>query len=236
MPTASGSGTGSRSRCCVCALIERGEHRGRRAGASPSSGLGAANPTRACRTTTYSQARALAARLRKARRKPDWMTCSSSGAAMSSGEARIRSPRAGARSPVRRARRDSATSRRARRIAALGSGAGTALGRRNRYRHCAARGMPLLESGAESIDRGCAKPSTRCAVSPARLELARTLIELGAALRRANRRVDARGVLQEGLELARLCNADALAERARHRASRGRRPHRATRPAPASSG
>ena len=51
--------------------------------------------------------------------------------------------------------------------------------------------------------------------SPARLEHARTLVELGAALRRANRRVDARGVLHEALALARQCNAVALTERAR---------------------
>ncbi len=50
--------------------------------------------------------------------------------------------------------------------------------------------------------------------SPARLELARALTDLGAALRRANRRADARGALQEGLGLAKLCNADALVARA----------------------
>jgi DNA-binding CsgD family transcriptional regulator len=51
--------------------------------------------------------------------------------------------------------------------------------------------------------------------SPARLEQARALTDLGAALRRANRRRDARGALKEGLELAQRCGARALVERAR---------------------
>ena len=50
--------------------------------------------------------------------------------------------------------------------------------------------------------------------SQARLEHARALVELGAALRRANRRADARGALDDGLALARRCGADALAQRA----------------------
>jgi DNA-binding CsgD family transcriptional regulator len=51
--------------------------------------------------------------------------------------------------------------------------------------------------------------------SPARLEHARALVDLGAALRRANRRAEARGELQGGLDLAGRCGAGALAERAR---------------------
>jgi DNA-binding CsgD family transcriptional regulator len=50
--------------------------------------------------------------------------------------------------------------------------------------------------------------------SPARLEHARALTDLGAALRRANRRSEARGPLDEALVLARRCGAHALAERA----------------------
>ena len=50
--------------------------------------------------------------------------------------------------------------------------------------------------------------------SPARLEQARALTDLGAALRRANRRSEARGPLHEALALARRCGAHALAERA----------------------
>jgi DNA-binding CsgD family transcriptional regulator len=50
--------------------------------------------------------------------------------------------------------------------------------------------------------------------SAARLEHAYALTDLGAALRRANRRADARGQLTEGLALARSCGAVPLAERA----------------------
>ena len=48
-----------------------------------------------------------------------------------------------------------------------------------------------------------------------RLEHARALVDLGAALRRANRRAEARETLQEGLRLAERCAADPLAELAR---------------------
>jgi ATP/maltotriose-dependent transcriptional regulator MalT len=51
--------------------------------------------------------------------------------------------------------------------------------------------------------------------SPARLEHARALTDLGAALRRANRRREARSALRDGLDLAVRCGARALAERAR---------------------
>jgi DNA-binding CsgD family transcriptional regulator len=50
--------------------------------------------------------------------------------------------------------------------------------------------------------------------SVARLEHAYALVELGAALRRANQRAEARGPLQEGLAIARSCGAVPLAERA----------------------
>ena len=50
--------------------------------------------------------------------------------------------------------------------------------------------------------------------SPARLDHARCLVDLGAALRRANQRAAAREPLRDGLELARLCGADALVRRA----------------------
>jgi DNA-binding CsgD family transcriptional regulator len=51
--------------------------------------------------------------------------------------------------------------------------------------------------------------------SPARLEYARSLVDLGAALRRANRRSAAREQLQAGLELTNGCGAHALAKYAR---------------------
>ncbi len=49
----------------------------------------------------------------------------------------------------------------------------------------------------------------------ARLEHAKSLVEFGAALRRANQRKEARDPLREGLDLARRCGATPLAERAR---------------------
>jgi DNA-binding CsgD family transcriptional regulator len=51
--------------------------------------------------------------------------------------------------------------------------------------------------------------------SPRRLQRTHALVELGAALRRRNRRADARAPLREGLELARRCGAVRLAKRAR---------------------
>jgi DNA-binding CsgD family transcriptional regulator/tetratricopeptide (TPR) repeat protein len=50
--------------------------------------------------------------------------------------------------------------------------------------------------------------------SPSRLELALSLVELGAAERRANRRTAARDPLEEGLALAHQCGACALQDRA----------------------
>ncbi|MGI8511324.1 MAG: helix-turn-helix transcriptional regulator, partial [Solirubrobacteraceae bacterium] len=64
--------------------------------------------------------------------------------------------------------------------------------------------------------------------SPAVLERAHALVELGAAMRRAGRRTDAREPLREGLDLADRCNAGLLAGRAREElASAGARPRRA---------
>jgi DNA-binding CsgD family transcriptional regulator len=90
------------------------------------------------------------------------------------------------------------------------------------------RTLGVLDGG----QRGLARLREAIAVledSPARLELARALVELGAMLRRANRRTEARRALDDGLELARRCGATRLAERARAelRAS-GARPRRET--------
>jgi DNA-binding CsgD family transcriptional regulator len=52
--------------------------------------------------------------------------------------------------------------------------------------------------------------------SPARLEHARALVELGALLRRDGQRTRARPPLRSGLDLARACGATLLAERAYH--------------------
>jgi DNA-binding CsgD family transcriptional regulator len=65
-------------------------------------------------------------------------------------------------------------------------------------------GLQMLEASVETLRS-----------SPASLELARSLIELGAARRRAGRRMDAREPLAEGLDLAARCGARPLAARAR---------------------
>jgi DNA-binding CsgD family transcriptional regulator len=63
--------------------------------------------------------------------------------------------------------------------------------------------------------------------SRARLEHARALVELGAALRRARQRAAARDPLRAGLDLAHRCGATRLAERARTElAATGARPRR----------
>ena len=68
------------------------------------------------------------------------------------------------------------------------------------------------------------------APTPARLEHARALVDLGAALRRANHRTDARPPLSAGLDLATTCGATRLAERARFELkATGARPRRAAR-------
>ncbi len=64
-------------------------------------------------------------------------------------------------------------------------------------------GLALLREAVEVLED-----------SPALLERARVLTELGAALRRGNRRADAREPLRRGLELAHTCGAKPLAERA----------------------
>jgi DNA-binding CsgD family transcriptional regulator len=66
--------------------------------------------------------------------------------------------------------------------------------------------------------------------SEARLEHARALVDLGAALRRANQRTEAREQLREGVELARKVGALGLAERANDEiAATGARPRKVLR-------
>jgi DNA-binding CsgD family transcriptional regulator len=63
--------------------------------------------------------------------------------------------------------------------------------------------------------------------SEARLEHARALVDLGAALRRANQRTEARERLREGVDLARTVGALGLAERANEEiAATGARPRK----------
>jgi DNA-binding CsgD family transcriptional regulator len=71
----------------------------------------------------------------------------------------------------------------------------------------------LLEGGQRGI--AVLNESLRVLDHPnMRLERARTLVELGAALRRADQRARARGPLREGLDLAQQCGAERLAARA----------------------
>ncbi len=65
------------------------------------------------------------------------------------------------------------------------------------------RGLALLREAPDAHD-----------VSPARLEQARSLLELGAALRRAGRRSDAIEPLRRAADLAHACGATALASQA----------------------
>jgi DNA-binding CsgD family transcriptional regulator len=66
--------------------------------------------------------------------------------------------------------------------------------------------------------------------SPRRLELARALVDLGAALRRCRQPSAARDVLRRGVDLAQRCGATGLVERAREElAAAGGRPRRLAR-------
>lgn len=66
-----------------------------------------------------------------------------------------------------------------------------------------AEGLGLLEESVQVLEG-----------SPVRLEYAKSLTELGAALRRAQRHAPARDLLRRGVEVARRCGATPVAERA----------------------
>ena len=78
----------------------------------------------------------------------------------------------------------------------------------------ALRGVARIDSESDPIPL-LREASELLAASPARLEHARALVDLGAALRRAGARRDSRHPLAAGLELAEHCGADGLAETAR---------------------
>jgi ATP/maltotriose-dependent transcriptional regulator MalT len=65
-------------------------------------------------------------------------------------------------------------------------------------------GLHHLRTAVEKLGQG-----------PRKLELAYALVEFGSALRRANRRSEARDPLTSGMDLAHRCGASPLAERAR---------------------
>jgi DNA-binding CsgD family transcriptional regulator len=90
----------------------------------------------------------------------------------------------------------------------------------------ALRTLGLVEPGDSGI-APLEQAVTVLASSSARLEHALALLELGAAFRRAGRRVDAREPLREALELARACGAGAVAARAHDElVTAGARPRR----------
>jgi DNA-binding CsgD family transcriptional regulator len=78
----------------------------------------------------------------------------------------------------------------------------------------ALRATALIEGGQAAVER-LREATEVLRDSPAQLEHARALTDLGAAMRRANRRSEARPALEEGLELAVDLGGRALAERAR---------------------
>jgi DNA-binding CsgD family transcriptional regulator/tetratricopeptide (TPR) repeat protein len=98
-------------------------------------------------------------------------------------------------------------------------GARSALGRATRVAGLVeggAAGLAYLRAAVDLLER-----------SPARLEHARALADLGAALRRTNRRSAAREPLRRGLELATICGAIPLTEQARSELlATGARPRR----------
>lgn len=92
-------------------------------------------------------------------------------------------------------------------------------------------GVSLRTAGiVEGGERGLAMIQAAVDVladSPARLEHARALVELGSALRRTNRRAASREPLRAGLDTALECGASRLAERARMElAATGAKPRR----------
>ena len=90
----------------------------------------------------------------------------------------------------------------------------------------ALRARGLAEGGAEGIET-LRESVAVLEGSTARLELARSLVELGAALRRANQRADARELLKQGLDLAVRSRAVPLVEQAEQElAATGARPRR----------
>src|SRR5206468_6797662 len=90
----------------------------------------------------------------------------------------------------------------------------------------ALRALGLIEGGP-SGEKLLREAVDVLSESQSRLEHARALVELGAALRRANKRSDSREYLRQGLELAHKLGASALEERAQTElAATGARPRR----------
>lgn len=88
------------------------------------------------------------------------------------------------------------------------------------------RTLGLIEHGQAQLDLLCAA-AQQLERSPALLDRARAHLELGAALRRAGRRVESRQPLRAALDLADRCGAVVVAQRAREELlAAGGRPRR----------
>lgn len=127
---------------------------------------------------------------------PDWTPASQAGWRSSAGMAMAQLGRADegaalAREELERARR---------------FGAALAIG-------VALRALGVIEGGEAGIE-WLREAVTVLEASEGRLEHCRALVDLGAALRRANRRTEAREPLEQGLDLADRCGALALVQRA----------------------
>ena len=104
--------------------------------------------------------------------------------------------------------------------------AAAALADARRYRTPLATGIALRAVGLVTDDLDAlTEAADVLGETPARVEHARSLVELGAALRRRNRRVDARAPLRAGLDLASRAGATALVRQAMEElAAAGARP------------
>ena len=90
----------------------------------------------------------------------------------------------------------------------------------------ALRALGLVEGGVSGV-KLLRDAVDVLGTSQSRLEHARALVELGAALRRSNKRTESRDFLRQGLELAHKLGASALEERAQTElAATGARPRR----------
>ena len=93
--------------------------------------------------------------------------------------------------------------------------AATALSSAREFGSSRAEGLALWATGlVERSPELLAKAAAVLTQVPAPLERARALVDLGATLRRANRRAEARAPLGESLQLAHDCGADGLVETA----------------------
>jgi DNA-binding CsgD family transcriptional regulator len=90
----------------------------------------------------------------------------------------------------------------------------------------ALRALGLVQGGREG-EQWLREAVEVLAPSPARLEYARVLVDLGASLRRRNERSSARELLRQGVEIALACGATALVERGNEElAATGARPRK----------